>query len=100
MEGGMTSSEERIRQMPLKADGAYVRGARDGYHVATISSGMNDREQYASLFAASPILLDMLRTLSDGVSDMRKRGVIDEERDAQWLDETLAQARILIGTAT
>jgi len=78
----MNSSEERIQQMPLKADGAYVRGARDGYHVSTISSGMNDREQYAALFAASPVLLETLRSMSDGLQDMRRRGAIGAESDA------------------
>ncbi len=95
----MNDTVRRIKSMRLKADGAFVRGARDSYHVATISSGMNDREDYARLFAASPDLLESLRLLSEGISVMRRRGVIDEVNDIEWCDQTLARAREAIGAA-
>ena len=95
----MTSAVERIMKMPLKADDVFVRGAADSYHVATISSGMNNREDYARLFAAAPSLVATLRTLSDGIAEMRQRVVISDERDTQWLDATLARARAVVEAA-
>jgi hypothetical protein len=40
-----------------------VKVAADGYHVATVSPGMNDAGDYARLFAASPDLLIALKNL-------------------------------------
>lgn len=58
----------RITTTPLATDcrGSSVRVivARDKYTVANVSQGMNDREEYARLFAASPEMLQMLQTMA------------------------------------
>jgi hypothetical protein len=60
----MTTALDRILTTPLKATErggmSSVRVAADGFHVATISAGMNDQPEYARLFAASSDLLTAL----------------------------------------
>lgn len=64
----MTASE-RITGTPLATDvrGSSVRVvvAADKYTVANINAGMNDREEYARLFAASPQLLAAVDRAAD-----------------------------------
>jgi hypothetical protein len=61
------TSLERILQTPLRAErrggNASVKVTADGYHVATVSPGMNDAGDYARLFAAAPDLLVALKNL-------------------------------------
>ena len=52
-----------------------------------------------ALFAASPVLLEALRSMSDGLEDIRKRGAIPDENDGQWVDEALIRARAIISNA-
>lgn len=51
----------RIANTPLavdvRGDSVRVVVAADEYTVASISAGMNDREEYARLFAAAPALM-------------------------------------------
>jgi hypothetical protein len=58
---------ERILSTPLAVDTrgmqARVVVAADKYTVAVISHGMNDRAEYALLFARAPQLLTALRRL-------------------------------------
>lgn len=65
----MTSAMDRIMTTPLAADamGSSVRVvvAADKYTVANVSEGMNDREEYARLFAAAPELLAALESIVD-----------------------------------
>jgi hypothetical protein len=95
----MDTPLERIMGWPLKADERSVRGAATGYHVATISDGMNDRGEYARLFAAAPSLLVALRSLADEVSDLRRQNAIDENYDIQRIDGVLSYARMIIAKA-
>lgn len=57
----MTDAMNRIMTTPLAVDarGSSVRVvvAADKYTVANVSEGMNDREEYARLFAAAPEFL-------------------------------------------
>lgn len=62
------SSTARIMGTPLavaerETGTARVVVAADKFTVATISLGMNDRTEYARLFAAAPDLLDNLHAL-------------------------------------
>jgi len=95
----MESSIQRIKEWPLRADRHSVRGAATGYHVTTISDGMNDREEYARLFAASPNLLVTLQSLVDAVLELRRRGIIDEKRDVEKIDALLTDAQAHIAAA-
>ena len=95
----MNDSLQRIYDMPLKADGAFVRGVSDNYHVTTISSGMNDREEYARLFAAAPVILESLQALSDEIVDLRRSGAIGGGQDAERIDQIIVRARSIIATA-
>jgi hypothetical protein len=61
----MKTAVERIAATLLRADREHVRVNADGYHVATISPHMNDRAEYARLFAAAPALLASLTALTD-----------------------------------
>lgn len=61
----MSTALERIAGTPLKADRGNVRVAADGYHVATVSRGMNDANEYATMFAASLDTLAALKALVD-----------------------------------
>lgn len=78
------SSISRIASTPLAVDarGSSVRVvvAADKYTVANISAGMNDREEYARLFAAAPALMqagdelagaavDFILAISEGRDD-------------------------------
>ncbi|MCC8963743.1 hypothetical protein H8A95_15845 [Bradyrhizobium sp. Pear76] len=62
------TSLERILSTPLRAErrGGYaaVKVAADGYHVATVSPGMNDAGDYARLFAAAPAMLAALKSIT------------------------------------
>lgn len=51
----------------LKADGATVRVAGDSYFVAEISVGMDHREAYAKLFAASSTMLATLHIAKEAL---------------------------------
>lgn len=55
-------ARERILKTPLKAVGNFVHVAAASYHVATVSRGMNDPEDYAKLFADAPMMLVLLHT--------------------------------------
>jgi hypothetical protein len=62
------ASRIRIMQTPLavaerETGTARVVVAADKFTVATINIGMNDRTEYARLFAASPDLLAALRAI-------------------------------------
>lgn len=64
----MTTAKERILSTPLRSTfrGDQIGDVRvdvDGYHVATISTKMNDRLEYAKLFAAAPKLVKALLRL-------------------------------------
>ncbi len=96
----MDTPLQHIMKWPLKADKRSVRGAATGYHVTTISDGMNDREEYARLFAAAPALLAALRSLADEVSDLRQRNAIGDNSDIRQIDGMLSHARAVIATAT
>lgn len=61
----MSNELERIARTPLKADRGAIKVAADGYHVTTISFGMNDRHAYATMFAASLDTLAALKALVD-----------------------------------
>lgn len=56
----MTPGQERILRTPLKAVGNTVRVAGDNYHVATVQKGMNDVPEYARIFAAAPVMMDVI----------------------------------------
>lgn len=56
----MTPAQERILRTPLKAIGNTVRVAGDNYHVATVQKGMNDVAEYARVFAAAPVMADVI----------------------------------------
>ncbi|MGD0144494.1 MAG: hypothetical protein ABSC92_15180 [Rhizomicrobium sp.] len=92
----METPLQRITAWPLRADKRSVRGAATGYHVATISDGMNDREEYARLFAAAPNLLATLQSFVEEVSELRRQGTINEERDVVKIDALLARAQMYI----
>lgn len=85
---------ERILASPLKAGGDHVRMAGDGYHVATVSRGMNDRAEYARLFAAAP---DMLAALISAVQAHGPFG--DDARPAWWQAACDAIAKATEGRA-
>lgn len=61
MNAGFRSPIDRIASTPLavdaRGDSVRVVVAADKYTVANISAGMNDREEYARLFAAAPALM-------------------------------------------
>ena len=95
----MEAPFQRITQWPLRADERSVRGAATGYHVATISDGMNDREEYARLFAAAPNLLATLQSFVEEVSELRRRGIVNEKQDIRKLDALLARAQTCIAAA-
>ncbi len=40
-----------------------------------------------------------LSNIVEGITDMRERGVIDEENDDQWLDKVLGDAAAILGCA-
>lgn len=61
-------SEQHVRDLPL--DAADDSGNTAGTALAKVT---------ANLIA--------------GVADMRRRGVIDEENDGQWLDKIIAEAQ-------
>ena len=92
----MNDSLRRIYKMHLKADGPYVRGATDNYHVTTISPGMNDSDEYASLFAAAPKLLQTLSALADKMVELRERSAFAEGQDAKRIDQLLDDANAAI----
>jgi len=95
----METSIQRIMEWPLRADQHSVRGAATGYHVTTISDGMNDREEYARLFAAAPNLLATLQSLVEEVLELRGRGILDEKQDIEKIDALLTQAQEHIAAA-
>lgn len=82
----MTTPKERILNTPLTVDGraraVRVTVARDKYTVALISDGMNDRQEYAKLFAAAPKLWELLEAASVYIEEeveQRKTSGNDEE---------------------
>ena len=95
----METPLQRIMEWPLKAEKRTIRGAATGYHVTTISEGMNDREEYAHLFAVAPTLLGTLQSLVEEVAELRRRNVINESRDMRRVDDMLLHARSVIATA-
>lgn len=54
---------KRIMGTPLIAIGTRVHVAADKYHVATVSSGMNDAEDYARIFASVTDLIEALESV-------------------------------------
>lgn len=50
----------------------------------------------ARLIAAAPEMADMIARLETGLADMRRRGVIDESDDSQWLDAVITNARAVL----
>jgi hypothetical protein len=95
----MKTPLQRIMECPLRADKQFVRVAADGYHVTTISDGMNDCEEYARLFSAAPALLAALRLLADEISDLRHRNAIHEGYGIQRIDGMVSLARTAITAA-
>lgn len=91
----MTSAMDRIMTTPLAADamGSSVRVvvAADKYTVANVSEGMNDREEYARLFAAAPELLEALKNISE---------CAEAGADGANMDLWVAQAAAAIAKAT
>src|SRR5579864_9209473 len=96
----MTDIERRIMTFPMKARGADVRGSRTGYYVTTVSEGMNDRDEYARLFASAPKLLVALRSLSNVVEEAKHSGFLNENYDSDRLDGALTRAKTAIANAT
>jgi hypothetical protein len=85
----MTNANRRIALTPLSIDvrGTSVRVvvAADKYTVANVSEGMNDRREYARLFAAAPMLLEAIEQwpeLDDPDMDLSGADLLDWF--AQW----------------
>lgn len=64
---------DRIAATPLavdaRGDSIRVVVAADKYTVANISSGMNDREEYARLFAVAPALMQAGDALAEAAQE-------------------------------
>ncbi|CAN7378539.1 hypothetical protein LJR220_003368 [Bradyrhizobium sp. LjRoot220] len=67
----MTTAAERIASTPLAIEqrrwNIRVVVAADKYTVATVSQGINDREEYARLFSAAPDMLAALHRITNAV---------------------------------
>jgi hypothetical protein len=78
---------KRIMNTPLNIDarGSSVRVvvAADNYSVAHIAEGMNDRLQYAKLFAASPKLLEALEEVVSAWYEDRNTDLAIRMREAR-----------------
>jgi len=72
-----TASLKRISDTPLRSDGPRIRVAGDGYLVAGVSAGMNDRDAYAKLFAAAPDMLAALKKARRWIPDNTARDAVD-----------------------
>jgi hypothetical protein len=95
----MTDSNARILQTPLSTDirGSSVRVvvAADKYTVARISEGVNDRAEYARLFAAAPALLSTMdraiELLGDWLTDNTET-VFEEQPEIDDIRSELIEA--------
>lgn len=91
----MSGALYRILSTPLafdvRGDSVRIVVAADKYTVANISEGMNDREEYARLFAAAPELLGVVQTLLQHI-------VFDEEGDLDCdeFDAMIARAEAIV----
>lgn len=87
---------ERISKTPLAVEqrrwNIRVVVARDKYTVATISQGMNDREEYARLFSAAPELLDALKNLRAEIEAISGYWTEGLDNFAQQADAAIAKA--------
>jgi hypothetical protein len=98
----MSAALKRILETPLDID---VRGgscrvvvAADKYTIANISTGANDREAYARLFASAPAMLEALQA----IIDMNVRYAINRYGDAAEAESLacVTTARAAIAKAT
>jgi len=96
---GSMAAIARVEATQLKAAErggmSSVRVAADGFHVATVSAGMNDQAAYARLFAAAPNLYQAIKPLAFSSPDNPPPGVHPNHwRDAvSAAREAMAKAR-------
>lgn len=104
----MTPAQDRILTTPLKAVGNTIRVSSDGYHVATVQKSMNDAPEYAQIFAAAPVMMDVIlfieaQTVSQP-SFWRQRWpqhtVLFDAAVARWQTETLGGSRPSLSNST
>ena len=72
-DGSQSTAFAGVRGTRLKVDNRdrrSIRVAGDGYHVATVSPGMNDPEVYARLFAAAPGLYALVEAVAAGNTEI------------------------------
>ncbi|PZR93471.1 MAG: hypothetical protein DI537_10135 [Stutzerimonas stutzeri] len=101
-------AQERIIGTPLKAVGTMVRVASDNYQVATVHKGMNDASDYARIFAAAPVMMDVILFIeAQATSDpsyWRKtwpqHAELFDAAVVRWAEETLNGARPSPSTAS
>jgi hypothetical protein len=95
----VSTALDRILTTPLKVDVrggmSSVRVAADSFHVATISTGMNDQAEYARLFAAASDLYQAIKPLAFSSPDIPPPGVHPQHwRDAvSAARQAMAKAR-------
>ena len=99
------ASLERIQDTPLaidvRGDSVRVVVAGDNYTVANISPGMNDRAEYARLFAAALPMMQHLKSarafLVNDANDSEKNG---QPEDAHFVREFIAKIDAVLADAT